>query len=98
SIVPQGRSRLYCVCRWQIGFCNCRRPLIHIFDGENVWHHVTSPMQFGALFASRHSSVIASGETITGLNTTLTGMALALSSAAAISCECFATAFKVSGP
>jgi len=55
-------------------------------------------MQFGALFASRQSSVIASGETITGLNTTDTGMTFELSSAAAISWECFATAFKVSGP
>jgi hypothetical protein len=29
-------SRLYWVCRWQIGLRSCLRPLIHIFDGENV--------------------------------------------------------------
>src|SRR6478672_3813034 len=57
-----------------------------------------SPMQFAALLASRHSSVMASGDTMTGLKMTFTGMARASLRAAAISCECFATAFKVSGP
>ena len=98
SIVAHGKSRLYCVCRWQIGLRNCLRPLIHIFDGENVWHQVTRPMHFAALFADRHSSVIASGETMTGLKTTFTGIAADALSALEISCECAATFFKVSGP
>jgi hypothetical protein len=49
--------------------------LIHIFDGEKVWHQVIAPMQRGALFASRHTAEMASGVVSTGLKTTLTGMA-----------------------
>src|SRR5882757_5677696 len=98
SIVAHGMSRLYCVCRCATGLRSCLRPLIHIFDGENVWHHVMRPMQFFALLALWQSSVIASGETITGLNTTLTGMDLAALRPLAISCECAATALRVSGP
>ena len=98
SIVAQGMSRLYCVCRWAIGLRSCLRPLIHIFEGENVRHQVMRPMHFPALFAAWQSSVTASGVTSTGLKTTFTGIAGATLSARAISCECSATFFKVSGP
>ncbi len=98
SIVAHGMSRLYCVCRCATGLRSCLRPLIHIFDGENVWHQVMRPMHLAALFAAWHSSVTASGVTSTGLNTTFTGIAGATLSALAISCECSATFFKVSGP
>src|SRR5471030_974471 len=58
SIAPHGMSRLYCVCKCATGLRNCFRPLIHIFDGENVWHHVTRPMHLSALFASLQSAVM----------------------------------------
>ncbi len=89
SIVAHGMSRLYCVCRCATGLRSCLRPLIHIFDGENVWHQVMRPMHSGALFASWQSAVMSSGVVITGLKTTLTGIAGAIFSAPAISCECF---------
>ena len=40
-----GISRLYCVAKCSHGFCRRFRPLIHILDGLNVWHHVTMPAQ-----------------------------------------------------
>src|SRR5882757_8507923 len=98
SIVAHGMSRLYCVCRCATGLRSCLRPLIHIFDGENVWHHVMRPMHFAALFADWQSVVMASGETMTGLNTTFTGITDAAFRDLEISCECSATFFKVSGP
>ena len=98
SIVAHGMSRLYCVCRCATGLRSCLRPLIHIFDGENVWHQVMRPMHLAALFAAWQSAVTASGETMTGLKTTFTGIAGATLSALAISCECSATFFRVSGP
>src|SRR5476649_2517615 len=98
SIVAHGMSRLYCVCRCATGLRSCLRPLIHIFDGENVWHQVMRPMHFAALFAAWQSSVTASGVTRTGLKITFTGIADATLSALEISCECLATALRVSGP
>jgi len=68
-------SRLNCVCRCATGLRSCFKPLIHIFDGENVWHQVMRPMHRGALLASWHKAVTASGVVRTGLNITLTGMA-----------------------
>ena len=53
---------------------------------------------FGALFAAWQSSVTKSGVTSTGLKTTFTGIAGATFSTLAISCECSATFFRVSGP
>src|SRR5271157_1498067 len=98
SIWAQGKSRLYCVCKCRIGFCNTFSPLIHIFDGENVWHQVMTPMQFLELFASMQMFVISSGPVITGLNTTLTGIFEDLLKKPAISLECSSTFFSVSGP
>ena len=52
-----------------------------------------------AVTATNNSPVLsASGVTSTGLKTTFTGIAGARLSALAISCECSATFFKVSGP
>ena len=98
SIVAHGMSRLYCVCKCATGLRSSLRPLIHILDGENVWHQVMKPMHLAALFASWQSAVISSGVVITGLKTTFTGMAGAALNALAISWECFATALSVSGP
>ena len=61
SMVDHGMSRLCWVCRCSSGLRSSFSPLIHIFDGENVWHQVISPMQSFAVFASRHSAVASAG-------------------------------------
>src|SRR5580693_4206215 len=95
SIEAQGMSRLYCGWRWAMGLLRVRRPLIHILDGENVWHQVMRPIQLGELWASRQSSDTASGVVSTGLNTALTGISLEPSRPVAISFESTATCFRV---
>ena len=47
SIVAQGMSRLCCVCRCRSGLRSAFSPLIHILDGENVWHQVIKPDALG---------------------------------------------------
>ena len=61
SISDQGRSRLNCVCRCRSGFCSEPSPPIHIFAGENVCIHATTPTQLRAAFASRQTCRIDSG-------------------------------------
>ena len=98
SIVAQGMSRLCCVCRCRSGLRSAFSPLIHILDGENVWHQVISPMHPAEALASWQSAAAASGVFTTPLHTTLTGMPAALSSAPTISFALDATFFSVSGP
>ena len=85
SISDQGRSRLNCVCRCRSGFCSEPRPPIHIFAGENVCIHATTPTQLSAAFASRQTCRIDSGLFTTGLCTTRTGIVASASSEPAIS-------------
>jgi hypothetical protein len=73
-------------------------PLIHILEGEKVWHQVMMPMQFFAAFASLQSSVIASGVVRTGLKTIFTGIVFDSSNAAAIFLEFSATFRSVTSP
>src|SRR5512132_1491961 len=98
SMLDQGISRLYCVCRCRKGFFSNVRPAIHILAGENVCIHVISPTQFLLELASRHSSRIDSGVVKTGLNTTFAGTCAEAPNAAAISFECSATVSNVLGP
>ena len=74
SIVAQGMSRLCCVCRWSSGRRNSFRPLIHILDGENVWHQVIKPMQRELTLACWQRAVASAALLMTGLKTTSTGM------------------------
>ena len=60
SISVSGISRLYCVAKWQYGFCRSLSPVNHIFDGEKVWHHVMIPAQVGSAFAAMMVSVASS--------------------------------------
>ena len=85
--------RLCWVCKWTSGWCRIFSPLIHILEGENVWHQVIRPIHFSALFASWHTAVASAGVLITGLNTTETGMADAASRLRAIS-KRFVEAFQ----
>ena len=39
SMVDHGKSRLNCVCRCSMGFCNAVNPAIHILAGEKVCIH-----------------------------------------------------------
>ena len=57
SIVPHGISRLYCVWKCSSGLRNKRSPLIHILEGEKVWHQVTNPAHAASAFARWHSAV-----------------------------------------
>jgi len=98
SIVDQGMSRLNCVCRCANGLFSVRNPAIHILAGENVCIQAISPMQFGARFASRQTSLIACGVVRTGLKTTLTGISAESASDLAMIWECSATLFNVSSP
>src|ERR1039458_8449648 len=91
SMVFHGISRLCCVWRWAIGLRSSFRPLIHILEGEKVWHQAIRPMQLAAVLACWHRSVISWGVLATGLKTTRTGMAKQASKALAISCEVAAT-------
>ena len=61
SISAHGRSRLNCVCRCSSGFRSAASPAIHIFAGENVCIHATTPTHVVAAFASRITARIASG-------------------------------------
>ena len=61
SISPQGRSRLNCVCRCRSGLRSAVKPAIHIFAGENVCIHATTPTHVVVAFASRMIARIASG-------------------------------------
>ncbi len=62
------------MCRCSSGFCRTLSPPIHILAGEKVCIHATSPMHFGAAFASSITCRISSGVVSTGLKTTRTGM------------------------
>ena len=44
SICDQGSDTLAWVCRWSKGFRSASSPPIHIFAGENVCIHATTPM------------------------------------------------------
>ena len=61
SISVSGISTLYCVARWHQGFWSICRPVSHILDGLNVWHHVITPAQAGSWFASSTVRSISSG-------------------------------------
>src|SRR5579862_3778676 len=98
SMDDHGMSRLYCVCKCRIGFRSNLRPLIHILDGEKVWHHVTRPMQWVVWLASSQSADTSAGVLRTGLKMILVGIEPALFKPAAISRESVATCFSVSGP
>ncbi len=98
SISAHGRSRLYCVWRWSSGLRNAWRPEIHIRAGEKVCIQAMTPMQSGAVVASRRTDRIASELVTIGLNTMRTGIASALSSAPAISAAWSATARRVASP
>src|SRR5215207_8184790 len=98
SIVDQGISRPYWVCRCRKGFLSRLNPAIHILAGEKVCIQVTSPTQVCEEFASKHNSRMASGVVRTGLKTTWTGISFEESNAAAISRECSATSSRVLGP
>src|SRR5512147_2289489 len=98
SMLDQGISRLYCVCKCRKGFFNVVRPAIHILAGENVCIQVIRPMQFFVELASKHNSRITSGVVNTGLKTTFTGTCAEAPNAAAISFECSATVSNVFGP
>ena len=43
SISAHGSSRLNCVCRCRSGFRSAASPAIHIFAGEKVCIHATTP-------------------------------------------------------
>src|SRR5215213_3801757 len=98
SIVDQGISRLYCVCKCRKGLRSKLNPAIHILAGEKVCIQVTSPTQFLVEFASRHNSRIASGVVRTGLKTICTGICADAPKAVAISRECSATVSRVFEP
>src|SRR5262249_9175979 len=79
-------------------FCNELSPPIHIFAGENVCIHATTPTQLPAVFASRQSCRIDSGLLTTGLCTTRTGIAASASSEPATSRACSSTWWSASSP
>jgi hypothetical protein len=98
SISAHGRSRLNCVCRCRSGFSSDLKPPIHIFAGENVCIHATTPTQLPAAFASRQTCRIDSGLLTTGLWTTRTGIDASSSSERAISRACSSTRRSTSSP
>ncbi len=98
SISAHGRSRLYCVCRCSRGFRSAASPAIHIFAGENVCIHATTPTQVVAAFASRIEARIASGLVATPFSSTRTGIVSSASSEAAISRACSSTCRRASAP
>ena len=98
SISAHGRSRLNCVCRCRSGLCSAFSPPIHIFAGEKVCIHATTPTQLSAAFASRQSFRIDSGLLTTGRCSTRTGIAPSASSEPAISRACSSTWRSTSSP
>ena len=98
SMPVSGIERLYCVARWHHGFCRSLRPLSHILDGENVWHHVITPAHASSKFAALTVSVASSEVLTTVLNTTLQGSFPPLFSLSTISAARFATVSSTSGP
>src|SRR5580658_1155503 len=98
SMDCHGISRLYWVCKWRMGLRKDFRPLIHILEGENVWHQVMTPTHFAEWLAPSSSTDTSSGDFATGLKTTPSGMVSASFSVRTISWEWAATFLSVSGP
>ena len=98
SMPLSGIERLYCVARWHQGFCRSLSALSHIFEGENVWHHVITPAHLSSKFAALIVSVASSGVFTVTLYTTLQGSLPLELNASAISCARAATVSSTSGP
>ncbi len=73
-------------------------PPIHIFAGEKVCIHSTSPAHCGSAEAARHSARMSSAVVSTGLATTGIGMRPQPSSPPATPCALAATWASASGP
>ena len=98
SMDSHGMSRCHWVCRCRNGFCSASRPWIHIFAGEKVCIHPTSPTHASSAFASSTTRRIASAVVSTGFQTTGTGIRSSPSTMAATSRDCVATCASVSSP
>src|SRR5580658_8444824 len=93
SMVGQGISRLCWVWKCSSGLRNRRRPLIHILEGEKVWHQVINPAQAGSELALWQRAVASSALLMTGWNRIVVGMPGAASRAAA-TCRALAATFS----
>ena len=72
SIVDHGSSMPAWVCRCSSGLRSASRPAIHIFAGEKVCIHATTPTHAGSELASSIWRWIDAASSSTGFHTTLT--------------------------
>ena len=87
SIVDHGSSMPACVCRWSSGFCSASRPAIHIFAGEKVCIHATTPTHAASELASSIWRWIDEASIRTGFHTTLTGRSPTSTRRSTIPCD-----------